>query len=123
MILTLLVTLALVSPQADAVSCTGKWCSFEYKYQKKSCRWRWGGIFPSFSCSWSDTDYKWCVHKWGSSPSSSYGEAEFWDDDRIVRVGNGKSSSGTGAQCKHRSDIGNCKQETVQIDLSEAYRC
>ena len=114
--------LAIVIGNADGLSCVGKWCSYEYKYQKKSCRWVFNWV-PQYKCTWRDTNYKWCVHKWGSTPYSSYGEIEFWDDDRIVRNGNGKATSGTGAQCKHRSDIGSCKKETIQIDASVAWRC
>ena len=124
-VVTVLVALAVFERRADGLSCAARWCSYEYKYQKKSCKWTFHWGIPSVSCSWTDTDYVWCVHKWGSEPSSSYGEIEFWDDDRIKRNGNGKSTSGTNAQCGKRSDIGNgnCKQDSVQLDGSEAWQC
>lgn len=121
---SLLIALMLAT-NAHGLSCAARWCSYKYKYQKKSCKWKFKGVIPYWSCSWYDTDYVWCVHKWGSAPASSYGELEFWDDDRIKKDGGGKSSSGTGAQCGKRTDIGdgNCKQDSVQIDGAEAWSC
>lgn len=111
--------------RVESLDCLAKWCSFEYEYQKKSCKWKFVWGIPTYSCTWRSTDYRWCVHKWGSEPANTYGEIEFWDDDRIKKIGNGMSSSGTKAQCGKRTDIGtgSCKQETIQLDLSEAWRC
>ncbi len=95
-------------------TCLAEWCSRMYIYQKKECVLGTSGI-PS--CSYSDTSYEWCVQKWGSSPAGTYGELEVWDDDRI------KAKGGTLESGKCRSRSNSCKHETVQLDLSEAYRC
>lgn len=91
--------LAFAPYMALALSCSGKTCSYEYKYQKRNCR----GTWPFRTCSWEDTRYRYCAQKWGSHPQSSYGEIEviFGDDDRISRI----SGTGKNEKCEDRDDI------------------
>ena len=94
------IALLAYASMATALDCSGKVCSYEYTFQKRTCKKGWFGI-PS--CSWYSTQYRWCAQRWGSKPDSRYGDftALFGDNDRIVR----NDSTGSNTQCKDRTDI------------------
>ena len=107
---SLLIFLTFMFGNAYAASCLAQWCSRLYTYQEKVCK-------TLINCSYDDTDYTWCVQKWGFKPKDTYGELEVWDDDRI------KADSGTLKSKKCKNRMSSCRYETIQLDLSEAYRC
>lgn len=97
---TLALALQLLLPPilASALDCTGKTCSYLYKYQKRECRRH--SFWPWKVCKFVDRPYLYCAQRWGSKPAERYGDMEiiFGDDDRIQRL------SGTGKEqnCKSR---------------------
>ena len=84
--------------------------SYEYKYQKMVFCWK--GIIPWYC--YDDTDYRWCVQDTQNSCfPNTIGQNEFWDDDRIKHIGNGKTQS-----CSSRTDIGtgSCSMDSSYKD-------